>query len=140
MKRKLLAALPIAALLAGGSSALTAQSTGSAEAPSQDAFAPIARYAITYDHPRDLAEFYLRDFGFKPGDANIAQFDDPRDSSRRVVVVTVDDVEDEAVRSLQLRLGMRASSGSWETTDAGMRRKCNRGPNTDAWTRDVCPA
>lgn len=139
MNKKLLAAAPLAALLAGGATVLSAENPGSGGVPSANEFNPIQRYAITYDDPRDVAEFYLRDFGLKAYDAEFQELDHPSDASMRVVLVTVDGIRDDVVQGVQWRFGVRASAGSWEAVEAGMRRKCYRGQNAHQWTRDVCP-
>ncbi len=139
MKKYLLATLPVAGLLVGGASVLHAEDTKSAEAPPVSAFSPIQRYAISYDDPRDIAEFYLRDFGIKARDAEFEEIDHPSDVSMRIVMVTVDGIRDDSVQGIQLRLGVRASAGSWEAVEAGMRRKCYRGDNAGQWTKGVCP-
>lgn len=118
---------------------LHAEDANSAKAPPVTAFSPIQRYAITYDDPRDVAEFYLRDLGIKARDAQFEEIDHPSDVSMRVVLVTVDGIRDDSVRGIQLRLGVRASAGSWEAVEAGMRRKCYRGENAGQWTKGVCP-
>ncbi|MEL6531284.1 MAG: hypothetical protein AAFQ27_15100, partial [Pseudomonadota bacterium] len=100
---------------------------------------PIQRYAITYDDPRDVAEFYLRDFGIKARDAEFAEVEHPSDVAMRIVMVTVDGIRDDSVKGIQLRLGVRASAGSWEAVEAGIRRKCYRGDKAGQWQKDVCP-
>ncbi|QFT76421.1 hypothetical protein [Erythrobacter sp. THAF29] len=139
MKNALFASLPAAMLLAGGSATLSADDSDAANIPPAVEFAPVQRYNITYDAPRDVAEFYLRDFGFRTRDAEFQQADHPTDPTMLVMLVTVDGIRDDSVRGVQLRLGMRASAGFWEMVEAGIRRKCHRGENAGKWTREVCP-
>ncbi len=139
MKNALFAALPVAALLAGGSTALSAGSGEATVAPPASEFSPMQRYDIAYDKPRDVAEFYLKDFGFRKYDADFEDLDHDADSNMRVVLVTVDGIRDDSVGGVQMRFGLRASRGSWEAVEAGMRRKCRRGENAGKWTKDVCP-
>jgi len=139
MTRKLFAALPLTAALVGGATMLSAETIDAYNLPSASEFAPIQRYAITYDHPRDVAEFYVRDFGFKNRDAEIQQVDHPSDESMRILFVTVNGIQDDAVKGIQMRIGVKFSEGAWEAAEAGMRRMCYRGANTEKWTRDPCP-
>lgn len=118
---------------------VSASETDAFEIPPASAFHPIQRYAISYDEPRDLAEFYLSDAGLKAYHADFREFDHPGDASMRVMLVTIDGIRSEAVGGVQWRFAMRFSKGSWEAEEAGIRRKCNRGANVDKWTRDVCP-
>ena len=138
-KKSLFVTLPVAALLAGGAATLSAESSEIEIAPPASEFVPIQRYAISYSEPRDVAEFYLKDFGFKTYDAKFTELDHNADQNMRVVLVTVDGIKDDAVRGVQWRFGLRPSAGSWEAVEAGIRRKCQRGDNTDQWTKDVCP-
>lgn len=131
------AALPIAALLAAGSSVLSADE---GKVPSASEFAPIERYGITYDEPRDMAEFYLREYGLKLRHADIEELDHPTDATMRVMLVTVNGIRSDSLNGVQFRLGIRANRGSWETAEAGMRRKCNRGESMGEWTKAVCPS
>jgi len=139
MKRTLFATLPVAALLVGGATVLSAETAETAEVPPASAFNAIPRYAISYDATRDVAEFYLRDMGFKLRDAEFQEVAHPSDVSMRIMLVTVDGIKDDSVRGMQWRLGMRTSGGSWEAVEAGTRRKCYRGENAGKWTKDVCP-
>ncbi len=139
MKRTLLAILPAVALFVGGATVLSAAGSETAEIPPANAFNPIQRYAISYDHPRDVAEFYIVDFGIKPRDAEFQEVAHPSDVSMRIMLVTVDGLRDDSVQGIQWRFGMRASKGSWEAVEAGMRRKCYRGDNAGQWQKDVCP-
>ncbi len=139
MTRNLISSLSMAALLAGGATALSAESGETASMPPASEFNTIQRYAISYDDPRDVAEFYLRDYGFRPRHASFDEVDHPTERSMRIVLVTVDGIADEAVRGVQWRFGMRTSAGSWEAVEAGMRRKCQRGDNAGQWTKAVCP-
>ncbi len=86
-----------------------------------------------------MAEFYLRDYGFRPRHAEFEEIDHPTDRSMRIVLMTVDGIADDAVKGVQWRFGMRTSAGSWEAVEAGMRRKCQRGDNAGKWTKAVCP-
>ena len=137
--RLLLAALPIAAGCTFGAAVLSAKSGEDRVAPPATEFAPMQRYAIGFDKPRDVAEFYMRDFGFSQYDADFTELDHDADSRMRVVLVTVDGIEDDAVQGIQMRFGMRPSEGSWEAVEAGLRRKCYRGENAGKWTKDTCP-
>lgn len=128
-------ALTLAAALAG----TTALSAKKDAAPPATAFTPIERFAISYDSPQDMAEFYLRDFGIRPRDADFEQSRDPANPDIKVMLVTVDGIADDAVQGLQMRLGLRASQGGWETIEAGVRRKCRRGDQAGTWTKNVCP-
>ncbi len=137
-KTGMLAIMPVAALLAGGAT-LSAENADSAQIPPASEFNTIQRYAISYDDPRDVAEFYLRDYGFRPRHAEFEEIDHPTDRSMRIVLMTVDGIADDAVKGVQWRFGMRTSAGSWEAVEAGMRRKCQRGDNAGKWTKAVCP-
>lgn len=139
MTRNWFAALPAATLLFGGATVLFAVDSEAAEIPPSSAFNPVQRYAISYDDPRDVAEFYLRDIGIKPRDAEFHEVAHPSDVSVRIMLVTVDGIEDDAVQGIQWRFGMRTSEGSWEAVEAGMRRKCYRGANAGQWQKEVCP-
>ncbi|MEM7701348.1 MAG: hypothetical protein AAF251_05370 [Pseudomonadota bacterium] len=128
-------ALAMAAALAG-TSAVSAKKDA---APPASAFTPIERFAISYDSPRDMAEFYLRDFGIRPRDADFDESRDPADPNIKVMLVTVNGIADDSVKGIQMRLGLRASQGGWETIEAGVRRKCRRGDEAGNWTKSVCP-
>ncbi|MEM6499024.1 MAG: hypothetical protein AAF709_20165 [Pseudomonadota bacterium] len=136
MKRTLLAALLVSAGISGGAASLSAET---AEVPPSSAFNPIQRFAISYDEPRDIAEFYVREFGLKARDAKFEEVPHPSQTSMRIMLVTAEGLKDDSVEGLQMRLDLRFASGNWEAVEAGMRRKCYRGPNAGEWTRDVCP-
>ena len=138
IKTCLKAGLPLTALIVGVS-ALSAQDADSKMAPPKSDFAPIERFAIAYEEPRQMAEFYVRDYGINPYDAEYKELRDPEDPYMRVWMVTVDGIADNSVKGIQFRLGLRADRGSWRTIDAGVRRKCYRGENVDSWTTDTCP-
>ncbi|MBT8389776.1 MAG: hypothetical protein HKP43_02625 [Altererythrobacter sp.] len=131
--------LALSALLLSGAAALSAGNSAADAVPPQDAFTPIERYGITYDKPRDIAEFYLNQFGLHRNDANLREVRHPSDRSMRILIVTVDEVEDPSVTGVQWRLGARFSEGQWQAIEAGMRRKCARGENAGEWTKSVCP-
>jgi len=137
MKTFGLTALSMAALLAGATTVLAQKSDKTA--PPASEFSPIERFAISYDSPHDMAKFYLRDFGIRPRDADFDESRDPADPNIKVMLVTVDGIADDSVRGLQMRLGLRASQGGWETIEAGVRRKCRRGNDAGSWTKSVCP-
>ena len=139
MKKSAFATIAMAALLAGGATTLSAESSDTAQIPPASEFNTIQRYAISYDDPRDVAEFYVRDYGFRPRDAKFEEVEHPTEQSMRIVLVTVDGIADDAVKGVQWRFGMRTSAGSWEAVEAGMRRKCHRGDNKGKWTKAVCP-
>ena len=139
VKNALMTALAAAGLLAGGSTALMAQSSEVKSAPEASAFSPIQRYAIAFDRPRDLAEFYLRDFGLKTYGTKIEELEHPTDPNMRVLLITIDPVEGDMVSAVQWRFDLRSSEGMWRTETAGIRRKCPNGPSAGEWTRDVCP-
>ena len=92
--------LTAAILFAGGSSMLSAQNSDADTAPPADAFSPIQRYAIAFDQPRDLAEFYLRDFGLKPYGADIEELPHPANPNMRVLLITLDPIKSGAVRGV----------------------------------------
>ena len=133
-----ISALTAAILFAGGSSMLSAQNSDADTAPPADAFSPIQRYAIAFDQPRDLAEFYLRDFGLKPYGADIEELPHPANPNMRVLLITLDPIKSGAVRGVQWRFDISANEGAWRSETAGIRRKCANGPNAGQWTRDVC--
>ncbi len=132
-------ALALSALLLSGAAALSANDGAVEAIPAQDAFTPIERYGISYDKPRDIAEFYLKQFGLHRNDADLHEIRHPSDRSMRILFVTVDEVEDASVQGVQWRLGVKFSEGQWQAVEAGLRRKCHRGPNAGEWTKDVCP-
>ena len=136
---KSVSALAFSLFLVGGAAALSASNPEEGAVPPQDAFTPIERYGITYDKPRDIAEFYLNQFGLHRNDANLREVRHPSDRSMRILIVTVDEVEDPSVTGVQWRLGARFSEGQWQAIEAGMRRKCARGENAGEWTKSVCP-
>jgi len=136
---RLVPSLAFSALLLSGATALSANESGDDAVPPQDAFTPIERYGITYDKPRDIAEFYLQQFGLHRNDADLNEIRHPTDRSMRIIFVTVDEVEDDSVQGVQWRLGVKFSEGQWQAVEAGLRRKCHRGPNAGEWTKDVCP-
>lgn len=136
---RLLPTLTFSALLMSGAAALSANESADDAIPPQDAFTPIERYGITYDEPRDIADFYLRQFDVHRNDADVSEIRHPTDRSMRIILVTVDDVKDESVKGVQLRLGVKFSEGQWQAIEAGLRRKCHRGPNAGEWTKGVCP-
>lgn len=135
MKKNIIAMVPVAALLTGGMTALSAENSGSVPVPPASEFNAIQRYAISYDDPRDVAEFYLRDYGFKPRHAEFEEVAHPSDRSMRIVLVTVDGLADDSVKGVQWRFGMRTSEGNWEAVEAGMRRMCYRGENAGSGRR-----
>ncbi|MBV7265537.1 hypothetical protein [Erythrobacter ani] len=139
MKRGLLVAFPVAALFMGGAGTPSAEASETAELPPISAFAPIQRYAISHDEPHDHVDFYLRDYGMRANGAVIAEMAHEKDPNLRVVLVTIDDMEDDAIAGVQWRFDLRSSAGRWKAVEAGMRRKCQRGPNAGEWTREVCP-
>ena len=57
----------------------------------------------------------------------------------RLLFVTVEGIEDNAVTGVQWRLGVKSVEGQWQAIEAGLRRKCLRGDNAGEWTKDVCP-
>ena len=62
------------------------------------------------------------------------------DRSVRTMLVTVaDGLQDPSIRGIQLRFDLRNSPDGWEAVEVGLRRKCQRGPDMENWTRDVCP-
>ena len=126
-------------LMVGGAVSLSAESAETSGLPAEDAFTPIERYGITYDKPRDIAEFYLKQFGLHRNDADLHEVRHPTDRSMRILIVTVDEVEDASVGGVQWRLGVKVSAGQWQAVEAGIRRKCLRGDNAGQWTKDVCP-
>lgn len=137
MKKPAFAALFAAAALASTASALSASARD--VAPPASDFTPIQRYGITFDEPRGVAEFYLREFDLKPKSQQFDTLDHPTDSTLRVVMVTIEPVEDDALKGVQFRFGMKRTATHWEAVEAGMRRKCARGDDTENWTRSVCP-
>lgn len=129
-----LAAAPV------GTPAALAQSGESAVAPAASEYSPIQRYAITFDRPRDLAEFYLeQSYEISPRAAEITELAHPSDASMRVVLVTVDGLLDDSVQAIQLRIAMKVDAGNWGAVEAGVRRKCARGDNAGNWQKAVCP-
>ena len=138
-RKSLMTVLTFAAFAAGASPALSAKGDGDKVAPPASEFAPIQRYAIAYDRPRDLAEFYLREFGLKTYGAKIEQLDHPTNSDMRVMLITIDPIKSGMVTAVQWRFDLSSSGGMWRTDTAGMRRKCSNGSNPDEWTREVCP-
>ncbi|MEO1731056.1 MAG: hypothetical protein AAFR64_09975 [Pseudomonadota bacterium] len=131
--------LTAATLFAGGATALSAKGDSDKTAPPASDFAPIQRYAIAYDRPRDLAEFYLSEFGLKTYGAKIEQLDHPTNPDMRVMLITIDPIEDGSVNGVQWRFDLSSNGGMWRTETAGMRRKCSKGANPNEWTREVCP-
>lgn len=130
------AAVSVVALLAGASSVAAEDSN---MAPPASEFAQIERFAIAYEEPRQMAEFYVRDYGINPYDADFKELRHPEDPDMRVWIVTVDGLADDSVKGIQFRLGLRADRGNWKTMEAGVRRKCYRGENIENWTTNVCP-
>nr|WP_298898487.1 hypothetical protein [uncultured Altererythrobacter sp.] len=132
-------ALALSSLLLGGAATLSAGNSATEAVPPQDAFTPIERYGITYDEPRDIAEFYLKQYGIHRNDADMHEVRHPSDRSMRILIVTVVEVEDPSITGVQWRFGARFSEGQWQAIEAGMRRKCARGENAGEWTKSVCP-
>lgn len=120
--------------------AVLALSPAEAREPSASDFNAIQRYAIAYDEPRDVAEFYVRDAGLNPRDASFEEIDDPSRRSDKIVLATVEGIHG-PVQGVQWRLHLRfnVSDSSWETVEAGMRRKCASGQTAGEWTKEVCP-
>lgn len=139
MKNAVLVSLTVLAFCAGSASAQMPDESLAAEIPTADAFNPIQRYAIVFDKPRDVAEFYLKNDEFNPYHADFEVIDDPSSSTDRILFATIDGIKDDAVQGIQWRFRMRPSEGRWEAVEAGMRRKCYRGENAGEWTRDLCP-
>lgn len=117
---------------------LLAQTPQSSTVPEASAFSPIQRYAIAFDKPRDLAEFYLRSFGLKTYGAKIQELDHPTDADWRVLLITLDPVKGDAVTAVQWRFDISSDKGMWRTETAGIRRKCPSGTDAGEWTREVC--
>jgi hypothetical protein len=136
---KSVSALAFSLFLVGGAVALSASNPEEGAVPPQDAFTPIERYGITYDKPRDIAEFYLEQFGLHRNDADVHEVRHPGNRSMRILIVTADEVENHSVTGAQWRLGVRFSNGQWQAVEAGMRRKCARGEDAGQWTKSVCP-
>lgn len=136
---RLIPTLALSVLLLGGATSLSAQGGEVSEVPPESAFFHVQRYAITYEEPRDIAEFYIREFRFKKYDAKIEEIRHPSDRSMRIVFITLNDIDDAAVQGVQLRLGLKFSEGQWQAVEAGMRRKCARGESAGEWTKSVCP-
>ena len=130
---------PAALLAALSAPALLAQAPGASPVPDASAFTPVPRYAIAFDQPRDLAEFYLRTYGLKTYGADIEQFDHPGDENKRVLLITIDPIKGSQVSGVQWRFDIAPSEGTWSTVEAGMRRKCSSGPKAGEWTKDECP-
>ena len=137
--KSLVAILAAATFAVGASTALSAKGDSDKAAPPASDFAPIQRYAIAYDRPRDLAEFYLGEFGLKTYGAKIEQLDHPTNPDMRVMLITIDPLKEGSVSGVQWRFDISSSGGMWRTETAGMRRKCSRGANPNEWTREVCP-
>ena len=134
------AILPVIAALTGASAIASAEDSASAiNLPSSD-FAPMQRFNISYQDPEDIAEFYLRTLGLKKRDADIEEGRDPRNPKHKVVIATVEGIDDAMVNAIQWRLELKSQGGYWEAVEAGLRRKCRNGPNTDRWTRELCPS
>lgn len=134
-----LAILPVAAAFAISGAGLSAMDDHGADMPDATEFNPMQRYAITYDNPRDIAQFYLNDYGVSLSQTDVTTMQDPDNVSIRVMLVTLDGIRDDAVQGLQWRFALRTSEGSWEAAEAGVRRKCYRGDNAGEWTKDICP-
>ena len=130
------AILPLAAVCAAGSTAALADSTVD---PSEDAFAPMQRYAISYDEPREFGKFYLRQYDISPYDADFEQLPHAKNPDMRVLLVTVDGMSDATVQGIQFRLGLARDGRGWKAVEAGMRRKCQSGEYAGKWTKGVCP-
>ena len=126
-------------LLCAGAAAASAQDDEDPAVPPADAFTPIERYGITYDKPRDIAEFYLQRFGLHRNDADTYEVKHPTDRSMRIMIVTADGLANGSVQAAQWRLGIKFNEGQWQAVEAGMRRKCARGENAGQWTKEVCP-
>lgn len=134
-----LALITAISLAAGGLSPLSAQDGESAlDLPSSE-FKPMQRYDINYEKPRDMAEFYVRTLGLPPRAAKYEQGRDPGNPKQRIVIATVNRIADPQVKAIQWRIALKAQGGGWETVEAGLRRKCQNGPNTNEWTSELCP-
>lgn len=107
--------------------------------PSASDFNTLQRYAIGFDEPREAAELYIKDFGLKPRDAKYDIIDGANRRSDKILIATIEGIEDPTVQGVQWRLLIRFSEGNWEAVEAGMRRKCHNGANAGQWTKDVCP-
>lgn len=131
---------PAAACLTLSAAPLSADEVESAVALPASEFAPQQRFAITYDEPKDVAEFYVRTLGLSPRDADYEEGRNPRNPRHKVVIATVQNINDPTVTAIQWRIELKAQSGAWEAVEAGLRRKCRKGSNSDAWTRETCPS
>ena len=134
------AILPVIALLASTPATVSADDSANAlSLPSSD-FSPMQRYNISYQDPEDLAEFYLRTLGLKIRDADVEEGRNPNNPKHKVVIATVEGIDDALVNAIQWRLELKSEGGYWEAVEAGLRRTCRNGPNTNQWTRDLCPS
>lgn len=134
------AILPALAALAGTAATASAEDGTSAISLPSSEFAPMQRYNISYQDPEDLAEFYLRTLGLKIRDADLEQGRNPRNPRHKVVIATVKGINDPQVNAIQWRLELKSEGGYWEAVEAGLRRKCQNGPNPNQWTRELCPS
>lgn len=139
MKSSKLAVLPVIALLGGAAVTASAQDAESALMLPSSEFAPMQRFDTNYEKPQDMAEFYVQMLGLSARDAEYEEGRNPRNRNHKVVIATVEGIDDPKVNAVQWRLELKAESGGWEAVDAGLRRKCQNGPNTNQWTREVCP-
>lgn len=131
--------LPVIALMTGATATVSAQDGASALSLPANEFAPMQRFDVNYEEPEDMAEFYVQTLGLSVRDAEFEEGRNPRNRKHKVVIATVEGIDDPKVNAVQWRLEMKAEGGGWEAVSAGLRRKCQNGPNTNQWTRDVCP-
>lgn len=133
------AALPVVAALACSGAALSAEDGKAALMLPASDFAPMQRINIAYDDPKDMAELYVRTLGLSARDAEYEEGRNPRDTRNKVVIATVKGINDPQVNAIQWRIEMKSEGGNWEAVKAGLRRKCQNGPDANTWTKELCP-
>lgn len=139
MKNLKWAVLPVVALMTGATATVSAQDGTSALTLPSSEFAPMQRFDTNYEEPKDMAEFYVQTLGLSARDAEYEEGRNPRNPRHKVVIATVEGIDDPKVSAVQWRLELKAEGGGWEAVEAGLRRKCQNGPNANQWTREVCP-
>ncbi|MEE4201268.1 hypothetical protein [Erythrobacter sp.] len=132
-------ALSAIALTMGGAAMVSANESQSALTLPASEFVPMQRYAVTYEEPVEMAKFYVRQLDLPVREAQFEEGRSPYIPNHKVVIATVDGIENPTVKAIQWRIELKADGNAWEAVAAGLRRMCQNGPNTDTWTTDTCP-
>lgn len=108
------------------------------DAPAAD-YRPLDAPGGVFDTPEAVVAYYARQEGFAVADAEVEVGRDATGRADRIVLFTLDALEDDSVSARQYRIALTHTDIGYRPVAAGQRFQCARGSNAGEWTRELCP-